>query len=265
LRRKKSDVESDLPPKIENVMRCEMLPEQRALYRQILKSARDELTGVLSSPLSNKSRMPFLAAITRLRQICCDPRLVLKDEEVQFPSAKAALFEETLVECLSMGRRMIIYSQFIKMQEIILGILRKNGVEDALWLHGASKNRDQIVNSFQDPDGPKAIVVSLKAGGTGITLTAADTVIYYDLWWNPAVLDQAADRAHRIGQTKTVHLIKLVCADTIEEQILALSEKKREIAEGALVADMPGQRSLSLEEIHRLLAIEFEREHLDET
>lgn len=264
LRRKKSDVEKDLPPKIENVMRCDMSPEQRALYRQILKAAKDDLGIAMSSPMSNRSRMPFLAAITRLRQICCDPRLIIDPQEAHFPSAKAELFEEALLECLSMGRRMIIYSQFIKMQEIILQILKKNGVEDALWLHGGSKNRDQIVSRFQDPDGPKAIVVSLKAGGTGITLTAADTIIYYDLWWNPAVLDQAADRAHRIGQTKAVHLIKLICSDTIEEQILALSEKKRALAEGALVADMPGQRSLTLEDIHRLLTIELEREHLDE-
>lgn len=259
LRRQKSDVERDLPPKIENVMRCEMSQEQRALYRQILISARDELSTALSSPVSNKSRMPFLAAITRLRQVCCDPKLVKAED---FPSAKAALFEEALVECLSMGRRMIIYSQFIKMQEIILDILRRNGVEDALWLHGGSRNRDQIVSRFQDPNGPKAIVVSLKAGGTGITLTAADTVIYYDLWWNPAVLDQAADRAHRIGQTKAVHLIKLVCADTIEEQILALSEKKRAVAQSMLVADQAGQRMLSMEEIHRLLNVELEREQL---
>jgi hypothetical protein len=262
LRRQKSDVEKDLPPKIENIMRCEMAPEQRALYRQILLAAKDELSGALTSPLTNRSRMPFLAAITRLRQVCCDPRLVHAEG---FPSAKAALFEEALIECLSMGRRMIIYSQFIKMQEILLQICRKNGVEDALWLHGGSKNRDQIVSKFQDPNGPKVIVVSLKAGGTGITLTAADTVIYYDLWWNPAVLDQAADRAHRIGQTKTVHLIKLVCANTIEEQILALSEKKREIAQNMLVADQPGQRTLSMEDIYKLLNVELEREHLNET
>jgi hypothetical protein len=158
-----------------------------------------------------------------------------------------------------MGRRMIVYSQFVKMQEIIHDLLRQNGVHNALWLHGGTRNRAEVVRQFQDPDGPPVIVVSLKAGGTGVTLTAADTVIYYDPWWNPAVMDQAADRAHRIGQTKTVHLIKLICENSIEEQIMLLSEKKRGIADDMLTTDQPGPRSLTLDEIKRLLTVEIDR------
>jgi SNF2 family DNA or RNA helicase len=142
----------------------------------------------------------------------------------------------------------------------LLDSLSKAGIKDTLWLHGATQNRGEVVAEFQKPDGPRVIVVSLKAGGTGITLTAADTIIYYDPWWNPAVMDQAADRAHRIGQTKTVHLIKLVCHNSIEEQILALCEKKRAVADDVLLADRAGQRSLTLDDIRQLLQVEIDRD-----
>ena len=118
------------------------------------------------------------------------------------------------------------------------------------------ENRGDIVANFQKPDGPPVIVVSLKAGGTGVTLTAADTVIHYDPWWNPAVEDQATDRAHRIGQEKPVHVIRLACEDTIEERMLALAADKRLAAESVLSKDAPGPRSLSLDEIKNLLDLE---------
>jgi superfamily II DNA or RNA helicase len=266
LRRKKNDVERDLPPKIESVLRCEMLADQRALYHQILKSAQHDLKDYLYTETSTtaKGQMPLLAALTRLRQICCDPRLIPLEASSIISSAKSELFVEVLKECLSMDRRIIVYSQFIKMQRIIHELIKQSGIEDALWLHGGTKDRADVVRKFQDPDGPRVIVVSLKAGGTGITLTAADTVIYYDPWWNPAVLDQAADRAHRIGQTKTVHLIKLICENSIEEQILALSDKKQEIAEGILSANQSGRNALTMDDIKRLLAVEFDRiDHLE--
>ncbi len=259
LRRKKSDVESDLPPKIENILKCEMLPEQASLYRAVLEATRRELSTSLHGNVDNKSRLPLLAALTRLRQACCDPRLLPGHEGSQIPSAKGALLVEVLKECLSMGRRIIIYSQFVKMQHIIHDILKQSGVQNALWLHGGTKDRAEVVRQFQDPDGPPVIVVSLKAGGTGLTLTAADTVIYYDPWWNPAVEDQAADRAHRIGQTKAVHLIKLICQNSIEEQIMALSKRKRDAADDVLTADRPGLRSLTMAEIQSLLAAEIDR------
>lgn len=260
LRRKKSDVESDLPPKIESVLHCTMQTEQRELYIQLLRQAQSDIGQLLVGNQDPRSSMHLLAVLTRLRQACCDPNLIPHAPNVgHIPSAKADLFVEVLNECLSMGRRIIIYSQFVKMQEIIHALLKKNGVHNALWLHGGTRNRAEVVRQFQDPDGPPVIVVSLKAGGTGVTLTAADTVIYYDPWWNPAVMDQAADRAHRIGQTKTVHLIKLICENSIEEQIIALSEKKRAIADDMLTADKPGLRSLTLDEIKRLLSVEIDR------
>ncbi|MEI6805705.1 MAG: DEAD/DEAH box helicase [Myxococcaceae bacterium] len=253
LRRRKEEVESDLPPKIENILRCDMADQQRTLYLEILRAAQKELNQAAHNSI------PLLAALTRLRQVCCDPSL-LPDQNKALGSAKLDLFMEVIQDCLSNGRRIIVYSQFVKMQNILIEALAKAGIKDTLWLHGATQNRGEVVAEFQKPDGPKVIVVSLKAGGTGITLTAADTIIYYDPWWNPAVMDQAADRAHRIGQTKTVHLIKLVCQNSIEEQILALCEKKRAVADDVLLADQAGQRSLTLDDIRQLLQVEIDRD-----
>ena len=253
LRRRKEEVESDLPPKIENILRCDMAAEQRTLYLEILRAAQKELNHAAYNSI------PLLAALTRLRQVCCDPSLI-PDQRGNLGSAKLDLFIAMIQECLSNGRRVIVYSQFVKMQGILLDALARHGIKDTLWLHGATQNRGEVVAEFQKPDGPRVIVVSLKAGGTGITLTAADTIIYYDPWWNPAVMDQAADRAHRIGQTKTVHLIKLVCHNSIEEQILALCEKKRAVADDVLLADRAGQRSLTLEDIKQLLQVEIDRD-----
>lgn len=262
LRRKKGDVENDLPPRIENILRCEMAPDQRALYFKILQSMKNEFGELLKRGATNRERISLLAALTRLRQTCCDPRIIAGGLNDSVSSAKAELFSEVVKECLSMGRRIIVYSQFVKMQRIIHELLEKAGVKDALWLHGGTKNRGDIIETFQSPSGPPVIVVSLKAGGTGVTLTAADTVIYYDPWWNPAVEDQAADRAHRIGQTKTVHLIKLICENSIEEQIVALAQRKRQSAENILTTDKAGPRSLTMEEISRLLQIELDRAEL---
>ncbi|MBH1988719.1 MAG: DEAD/DEAH box helicase [Myxococcaceae bacterium] len=253
LRRRKEEVASDLPPKIESILHCEMKDFQRTLYIEILRAAQHELSSMAQTSI------PLLAALTRLRQACCDPSLI-PGQGIESSSAKVDLFLETVKECLANGRRVIVYSQFVKMQQILIAKLREIGVNDTLWLHGATQNRGDIVEAFQKPDGPGVIVVSLKAGGTGITLTAADTIIYYDPWWNPAVMDQAADRAHRIGQTKTVHLIKLVCKNSIEEQILALCERKRAIANDVLLGEGSGPKSLTLEDIKQLLEVEFERE-----
>lgn len=220
---------------------------------KFLRAAQKELNQAAHNSI------PLLAALTRLRQVCCDPRL-LPTQNANLGSAKLDLFIEVIKDCLSMGRRIIVYSQFVKMQNILLDTLAQHGITDTLWLHGATQDRGGVVAKFQAPDGPRVIVVSLKAGGTGITLTAADTIIYYDPWWNPAVMDQAADRAHRIGQTKTVHLIKLVCQNSIEEQILALCERKRAVAEDVLVGEQAGQRLLTLEDIRQLLQVEIDRD-----
>jgi superfamily II DNA or RNA helicase len=259
LRRKKEDVAKDLPPKIQSVMRCEMNEVQRGLYLRVLADVRSDIEKALKLHSKSRARAPILAALMRLRQVCCDPRLILGDSDEVVPSAKLELFAEVMREALNSNRRVVVFSQFVEMQKLIHVQLKELGIDNALWLHGGTRKRGEVVAEFQKPDGPAVIVVSLKAGGTGVTLTAADTVIHYDPWWNPAVEDQATDRAHRIGQNKTVHVIRLACADSIEERMLSLGEKKRAAAESVLGKDGPGPRSLSLDEIQSLLDKEASR------
>ena len=259
LRRKKEDVAKDLPPKIETVLRCEMEKDQRSLYLRVLAEVQEDIQKALQVHTKGRARAPILAALMRLRQCCCDPRLVLGDKAEGMASAKLNAFEEVISECIDSGRRVIVFSQFVEMQKLLHKSLEKVGVKDALWLHGGTRKRGEVVEKFQSEDGPPVIVVSLKAGGTGITLTRADTVIHYDPWWNPAVEDQATDRAHRMGQKKTVHVIKLACEDSIEEKMLKINESKREAAEAVLGKDGMGPKSLSLGEIEALINEEVER------
>lgn len=258
LRRRKNDVEKDLPEKIENILRCHMEPEQQSIYNNVLASAYSELKNMLSEGGDNKARMPLLAALTRLRQVCCDPALITGTRDPH-QSAKRKLLASVIKDCIEMGRKMIIYSQFVEMQHIIHDLLKELNINNALWLHGGTRNRGDVVNAFQDPNGPPVIVVSLKAGGTGVTLTEADTVIHYDPWWNPAVEDQATDRAHRIGQKKTVHVIKLICENSIEEQMLQMCNRKRKAASSILENDGAAPKSLSMDEIKNIFQQEIDR------
>lgn len=230
LRRLKQEVAPELPPKMEHIVRCDMFPAQQALYDHVAQTLHTSLTHKIERVGVNKSRLDVLAALMRLRQICADPRLLPVDENVRVPpSAKLDLFVELMREALAAEHRVIVFSQFVKMQQQLIKALNSLQV-DPLWLHGRTRNRNKVVKAFQDPKGPPVIVVSLRAGGTGLTLTRADTVMHYDPWWNPAVERQATDRAHRLGQTKTVSVYKLVCRNTIEERVLALAQKKEALA-----------------------------------
>ena len=164
-----------------------------------------------------------------------------------------------MTECLEMGRKIIVYSQFLKMQEHIVAIVKEIDDRGSLWLHGSTINRDEIIRAFQNENGPRVIVVSLKAGGTGITLTQADTVIFADPWWNPAVEDQAVDRAHRIGQKKTVHVIRLIAEDSIECEVVALAQKKRIAAQSVLHDGFKNAANLTRDEVRCLLLREIDR------
>ena len=230
LRRLKGEVAKELPDKIESVVRCQMGEEQQALYDHLSGQLRKEVENKIEQIGINKAHLDILAALTKLRQICCDPELLGSPEGTDVPdSAKLELFEELLREALESGRKVIVFSQFVEMQKRIIKVIKRLGV-DPCWLHGGTRERDKVVARFQDPEGPPVIVVSLRAGGTGLTLTRADTVIHYDPWWNPAVERQATDRAHRLGQTQTVNVYKLVCAGTIEERVLELAERKEHLA-----------------------------------
>ncbi len=253
MRRKKEDVAKDLPKKTEQTLYVHFGKSQLGLYNRILKSVRDEIEGRIEEVGVERAQMTVLAALTRLRQVCCDPRLLGLPEGTPLPpSAKIEAFRELIGECVGSGRKVLVFSQFVEMQKLLAQVLDELGIE-YLWLHGGTKNRADLVERFQRKDGPPVFLISLKAGGSGLTLTEADTVIHYDPWWNPAVEDQATDRAHRIGQDKPVLVYRLVVEDSVEQKMVELGRRKRAIAEGALGRDATGGKKLSMEDIEDLL------------
>lgn len=253
MRRRKEDVASELPPKTEQAIYVQFGRSQLGLYNRILKAARSEIQGRVDEVGVEKSQMTILAALTRLRQVCTDPRLLgLPEGTAVPPSAKLEAFKELIAECVGSGRKTLVFSQFVEMQKLIGAALEELGIE-YLWLHGGTKNREELVAQFQRKSGPPVFLISLKAGGSGITLTEADTVIHYDPWWNPAVEDQATDRAHRIGQDKPVMVYRLVVEDTVEQKMVELGEQKRQIAESALGRDTTVGKKLTMEDVERLL------------
>ncbi|OAI41833.1 hypothetical protein AYO41_05180 [Verrucomicrobia bacterium SCGC AG-212-E04] len=251
LRRRKLDVARELPEKLEQVAYCELTSAQAAAYREILEQGRRtiEETGD-----ERAGRMLILSTLLRLRQACCDLRLLGvdvaaaeaeadDDEEANVDparhltgSAKLALLAELLEQAREGGHRVLIFSQFVSMLKLIGGQLEDRRVDYA-YLDGSTRDRQAEVDRFQNPDGPPVFLISLKAGGTGLNLTAADTVIHFDPWWNPAVQAQATDRAHRIGQESVVTSYQLITRDTVEEKILNLQRRKRAATEAVIERD----------------------------
>ncbi len=230
LRRSKAVVELDLPPKVETVMRVELSGKQADLYETIRLGMEKTVREALSAKGLAKSHITILDALLKLRQVCCDPRLVpLAAAKTIKVSAKLEQLMEMLPEMLAEGRRILLFSQFTSMLTLIEIELEKRKLK---WvkLTGQSQQRDAIIDQFTSGQVP-LFLISLKAGGVGLNLPQADTVIHYDPWWNPAVENQATDRAHRIGQTRSVWVVKLVAQGTIEERILALQERKAALAD----------------------------------
>ncbi len=229
LRRTKTLVAGELPPKVESVMPVELTGAQADLYETIRLGMEKTVREALQSKGLAKSQITILDALLKLRQVCCHPQLVPLDaaKKVQ-TSAKLDQLMQLLPEMLAEGRRILLFSQFTSMLTLIEVELKKRNVP---WvkLTGQSQRRDAIIEQFTSGQVP-LFLISLKAGGVGLNLPQADTVIHYDPWWNPAVENQATDRAHRIGQTQSVWVIKLVAQGTIEERILALQERKAELA-----------------------------------
>jgi superfamily II DNA or RNA helicase len=253
LRRLKSEVAKDLPPKIEQVSFCELTPAQQSLYEQILQAGRKEITTAVEAHGVQKSRMIILNALLRLRQICCDLRL-LKMENIDpaSASAKLDLFRELLEEVVDGGHRVLVFSQFVSMLALLKDHLASEQIEYC-YLDGSTTDRAGVVEKFQKSAIP-VFLISLKAGGVGLNLTGADTVIHFDPWWNPAVEDQATDRAHRIGQSKVVTSYKLIARGTVEEKILNLQQRKREIIAATLSSEEAFTESLTWEEIQSLFS-----------
>jgi superfamily II DNA or RNA helicase len=245
LRRTKAEVAKDLPEKIETDQFCELTGEQAALYAAVLKEVRAQVMGEVERQGLARSHIQILAGLTRLRQAACDPRLLgLPREFGDEDSGKLVALRDLIQTSIEGGHKVLLFSQFVSMLTLIRRGLDEDGVRYE-YLDGSTKDRQERVENFQSDDGPPVFLISLKAGGSGLNLTAADTVIHFDPWWNPAVEDQATDRAHRIGQTKVVTTYRLIAKGTIEEKILELAEKKRELVGAVLSEDVGGAKKLT--------------------
>ena len=260
LRRVKSQVAKDLPPKIESIVWCDPSPMQRDHYQAILRHGVEKMDQVRKSVGKEGARMQMLTVLLRLRQSCCDLRLIddkISGESISDVSAKLARLLELLGEARRGGHRVLVFSQFTSMLSLIRHELDEGDV-DYCYLDGGTRDRTAVVDRFQKSDGPSVFLISLKAGGYGLTLTAADTVVLFDPWWNPAVEAQAADRIHRIGQTKPATIYKFISRGTVEEKILRLQDKKRNVMAAAMgeMSDElnPMMAGLSDEEMMNLLA-----------
>ncbi len=236
LRRRKEEVAPELPPKTIILRKVELSGGQRDLYEAVRAAMDVMVREEIASKGFGRSQIVILDALLKLRQVCCDPRLVkaLAAQRVK-ERAKLDLLMTMLPELVDEGRRVLVFSQFTTMLALIENELKRAGLAYAV-LTGDTSDREAPVRRFQSGEVP-VFLISLKAGGVGLNLTAADTVIHYDPWWNPAVENQATDRAHRLGQDKPVFVYKLIVAGSIEEKILALQERKAELAEGILSAD----------------------------
>ena len=254
LRRMKKEVLTELPEKVESKFTSELTEEQTKLYLSYLESVRGDLTDEISESDWNHSRFQILAALTRLRQICCHPGTFL--ENYKGGSGKLEQFLQILPELIENGHRILVFSQFTSMLELMIPEIRALGY-DYFYLEGSTKTeeRSDYVKRFNQGEG-QLFLISLKAGGTGLNLIGADTVIHFDPWWNPAVEDQATDRAHRIGQKNSVHVIKLITRGTIEEKIYNLQQKKKDLSESVISSKEVFINTLSKEELEELFALE---------
>ena len=224
LRRMKSDVLKELPPKTENVYRIELEEEQRKLYLAAVVDAREKLQAA-----KPEDKMAVFAVLMRLREICCDPRLIADNWEGG--SAKLDACAELVSSAVEGGHRILLFSQFTSMLELLAKRLDAEGISH-FTLQGSTPKpvRAELVRRFNGGE-VSVFLISLRAGGTGLNLTAADIVIHYDPWWNVAAQNQATDRAYRIGQQNPVQVYKLIAQDTIEEKIVELQQAKQSLAD----------------------------------
>lgn len=249
LRRLKREVAKELPPRTDVTLYCELRPEERAAYDTIRAATQDDIAKRLGA---GDSVLKILEALLRLRQAACHPGLLPGQTDAPPPdSSKLALLAETIDACVAEGHKALVFSQWTGLLDLVEPVLRQLNVPFNR-LDGSTRDRGKVVDEFQNPDGPPVMLISLRAGGTGLNLTAADHVFLLDPWWNPAVEDQAADRAHRIGQENPVFVHRLVAKETVEERILALQERKRQLAE-ATVGDAAQGAAITRDELLALL------------
>ncbi len=254
LRRLKADVEKELPPKIESVLHVEMTPSQRDMYTQILNEVRPKVFDAVKKKGVQGASVSILAALLRLRQVCNHPNSIDAFSELSgYDSGKFNLLKDLTQEALESGRKILLFSQFRGMLAIIRSWLEEAGTQ-YLYLDGATRNRQELIDRFSQDESVRLFLISLKAGGSGLNLMAADTVIIYDPWWNPAVESQAVDRAHRIGQNKTVSVYRLVTEGTVEQKIMDLKAKKSKLVDALINENGLSTVSLSKSDLENLFS-----------
>ncbi len=252
LRRMKKDVLSDLPPVSEIIYHCHLSEIQQELYRAYAASAREELSQLVKKEGFDRVQIHVLATLTRLKQICCHPAIFAKDHPENGDSSKYDMLLELLQTLIGGRHKTVIFSQYTRMLNIMREDLQKQGIRFE-YLDGSSKNRLSIVKKFNEDQNIPIFLVSLKAGGSGLNLVGADTVIHYDMWWNPAVENQATDRVHRLGQKQSVSSYKLITLNTIEEKILELHNRKKSLVKDVVSRDEDMMAKLTWEEVLELL------------
>jgi superfamily II DNA or RNA helicase len=256
LRRLKADVAKDLPPKIERIAVCSLGPDQKQVYRALVESSRRKLEDMVATQGFKRCTIEILKTLLQLRQACCHLDLLkMPGLPAGQPSAKMDLFFELLDEALDGGHRLLVFSQFVSMLTILRQELDSRKIAYC-YLDGSTKERQKIVHQFNSDRQIPIFLISLKAGGTGLNLTGADMVIHYDPWWNPAVEQQATDRAYRIGQKRTVYGIKLLTRGTIEEKVLEMQKRKQAVIDATLSTDETILQALTWEEVKDLLTLE---------
>jgi non-specific serine/threonine protein kinase len=254
LRRTKEQVAKDLPDKTETILFCEMEDEQRKVYEAYRNSYREKILGTIDQQGIGKSQLTILQGLMKLRQICDSPAILNEEEKYPNNSIKLDELAREIEENIG-DHKALIFSQFLGM----LALIKKKLIKDNIpfeYFDGSTSapDREKAIQNFQNNDECRVFLISLKAGGVGLNLTAADYVYIVDPWWNPAVEQQAIDRTHRIGQTKNIFAYRMICVDTIEDKILQLQEKKRKLASELIADDASFVKALSKSDVEYLFS-----------
>ena len=254
LRRTKEQVAKDLPEKQEMILFCEMEEEQRSIYDAYRNDFRDKILGTINEKGIQRSQLTILQGLMKLRQICDSPAILNEEEKFENHSIKLDELAREIAENMS-NHKALIFSQFLGMLALIKEKLEQLGVKYEYFDGSTSApDREKAIQNFQKDETVRVFLISLKAGGIGLNLTAADYVYIVDPWWNPAVEQQAIDRTHRIGQDKNIFAYRMICKDTIEDKILKLQEKKRTLAKELIADDTTFVKSLSKEDVEYLFS-----------
>ncbi len=253
LRRTKTEVLSELPPKVEQTIECTLSDEQRALYETLLDDVQGTIERAIGERGFARSRIHILAGLTKLRQMCDHPALILSERDDPYPSTKLDACIELIEEVRQSERKVLIFSQFTGMLDLLADALTRAEIP-YVELTGRTRKRSEVIERFTNDPNMTAFLISMKAGGTGLNLTAADTVIVFDPWWNPSVEHQAIDRAHRIGQTQSVHVYRLVTEGTVEEKMEALKQKKQRLFDALVTENGELGGALTWDDVRELFA-----------